>query len=122
MTDKKVATVIGVGPGLGAALARRFAADYAVALVARNGEKLIEFAREISAAGGSSLVVPADVSKVQEIASRIWTETTTLGSDGVRFEPDLTLREIDVPGAQTWIGFTQEYSAAEVVSVMFNRS
>jgi hypothetical protein len=27
-----------------------------------------------------------------------------------------------VPGAQTWIGFTQEYSAAEVVSVMFNRS
>lgn len=27
-----------------------------------------------------------------------------------------------VPGAQIWIGFTQEYSAAEVVSVMFNRS
>ena len=35
MTVKKVATVIGVGPGLGAALAHRFAADYAVALVAR---------------------------------------------------------------------------------------
>ena len=32
MTSKKVATVIGVGPGLGAALARRFAADYTVAL------------------------------------------------------------------------------------------
>src|SRR5260370_421118 len=67
MTVKKVATVIGVGPGLGAALAHRFAADYAVALVARNGEKLIELAREISAAGGTSLVVPADVSKEQEI-------------------------------------------------------
>jgi NAD(P)-dependent dehydrogenase (short-subunit alcohol dehydrogenase family) len=67
MTDKKVATVIGVGPGLGAALARRFAADYAVALVARNAEKLVELAREISAAGGTSLVVPADVSKEQEI-------------------------------------------------------
>jgi NAD(P)-dependent dehydrogenase (short-subunit alcohol dehydrogenase family) len=67
MADKKVATVIGVGPGLGAALARRFAADYAVALVARNAEKLIELAREISAAGGTSLVVPADVSKEQEI-------------------------------------------------------
>ena len=67
MTDKKVATIIGVGPGLGAALARRFAADYAVALVARNAEKLIELAREISAAGGTSLVVPADVSKEQEI-------------------------------------------------------
>jgi len=67
MTDKKVATVIGVGPGLGAALARRFAADYAVALVARNAEKLIELAREISTAGGTSLVVPADVSKEQEV-------------------------------------------------------
>jgi NAD(P)-dependent dehydrogenase (short-subunit alcohol dehydrogenase family) len=66
MANKKVATVIGVGPGLGAALARRFAADYAVALVARNAEKLIELAREISAADGTSLVVPADVSKEQE--------------------------------------------------------
>jgi len=35
MTVKKVATVIGVGPGLARELARRFAADYAVALVAR---------------------------------------------------------------------------------------
>ena len=41
MTDKKIAAVIGVGPGLGAALARRFATDYAVALVARNLDKLI---------------------------------------------------------------------------------
>ena len=67
MADKKVATVIGVGPGLGAALAHRFAADYAVALVARNAEKLIDLAREISGAGGTSLFVPADVSKEHEI-------------------------------------------------------
>jgi NAD(P)-dependent dehydrogenase (short-subunit alcohol dehydrogenase family) len=40
MTDKKVVTVIGVGPGLGAALARRFAAQYAVALVARSEDGL----------------------------------------------------------------------------------
>jgi NAD(P)-dependent dehydrogenase (short-subunit alcohol dehydrogenase family) len=68
MTDKKIVTVIGVGPGLGAALARRFAADYAVALVARNAEKLVELACEISAAGGTPLVVPADVSKEHEVA------------------------------------------------------
>jgi hypothetical protein len=49
-------------------------------------------------------------------------DQTAYASDGVRFEADLTLREIDGSGAQTWIGFTQEYSAAEVVSVMFNRS
>jgi len=68
MTDKKIATVIGVGPGLGAALARCFAASYAVATVARNGDKLLDFAKEISAAGGTSLVVPANVSKEDEIA------------------------------------------------------
>src|SRR5277367_2798506 len=68
MTEKKIATIIGVGPGLGAALARRFAANYAVATVARNGDKLLDFAKEISAAGGTSLVVPANVSKEDEIA------------------------------------------------------
>jgi len=67
MTNKKVATVIGVGPGLGAALARRFAAQYAVALVARSEDKLAGFVREINTAGGTSVAVSADVSKEQEI-------------------------------------------------------
>jgi len=67
MADKKVVTVVGVGPGLGVALARRFASEYAVAMVARNGDKLRDFAKEISAAGGTALVVPADVSKEDEI-------------------------------------------------------
>jgi NAD(P)-dependent dehydrogenase (short-subunit alcohol dehydrogenase family) len=83
MTEKKVATVIGVGPGLGAALARRFAADYAVALVARNAEKLIELGREISAAGGTSLVVPTDVSKEQEIAGAFERIRSGLGDTDV---------------------------------------
>jgi NAD(P)-dependent dehydrogenase (short-subunit alcohol dehydrogenase family) len=65
--EKKVATVIGVGLGLGAALARRFASEYAVALIARDEDKLGGFVREINAAGGTSLAVPADVSKDQEI-------------------------------------------------------
>jgi NAD(P)-dependent dehydrogenase (short-subunit alcohol dehydrogenase family) len=68
MTDKKVATVIGVGPGLGAALARRFAAQYAVALVARGEDKLAGFVHEINAGGGTALAVSADVSKEQAIA------------------------------------------------------
>ena len=69
MTDKKVATVIGVGPGLGAALARRFATEYAVALVARGTDKLAGFVADITAAGGTSLAVPADMSKEQEVAA-----------------------------------------------------
>ena len=68
MTGKKIATIIGVGPGLGAALARRFAAEYAVALVARGKDKLANFIHEINAAGGNSIAVSADMSKEHEIA------------------------------------------------------
>jgi NAD(P)-dependent dehydrogenase (short-subunit alcohol dehydrogenase family) len=69
MADQKVAAVIGVGPGLGAALARRFAAEYAVALVARDQAKLETLATDITAAGGRALAVPADVAKAVDIAA-----------------------------------------------------
>jgi NADP-dependent 3-hydroxy acid dehydrogenase YdfG len=64
-----VAAVIGVGAGLGAALARRFAKGYAVALVARTEDKLTSFAKEIEAAGGKALAVPANVASAEEIES-----------------------------------------------------
>src|SRR6266508_3355744 len=56
-----VAVVAGVGPGLGAALARRFAQGYAVAINARNTEYLHSLAGEIRAAGGQVFEVPADI-------------------------------------------------------------
>jgi NAD(P)-dependent dehydrogenase (short-subunit alcohol dehydrogenase family) len=83
MADKKVATVIGVGPGLGAALARRFAEDYAVALVARNADTLAQFAKEITTAGGTALVVPADVSKEQDIVAAFERISRELGDTEV---------------------------------------
>jgi NAD(P)-dependent dehydrogenase (short-subunit alcohol dehydrogenase family) len=67
--SRKVAAVIGVGPGLGAALARRFATDHAVALVAREGAKLDALAAEIAASGGRAVAVPADVSRAEEIGA-----------------------------------------------------
>ena len=71
---KKVAAVVGVGAGLGNALARRFAKEYAVALVARGADKLTGFAKEIEGEGGKALAVPADVSKgaeIEEVFARI---------------------------------------------------
>jgi NAD(P)-dependent dehydrogenase (short-subunit alcohol dehydrogenase family) len=68
-TRRPVAVVVGVGAGLGTALARRFAQGYAVALVARGKEKLDELARELAGAGGRALAVPADVSKPDQIDS-----------------------------------------------------
>jgi NAD(P)-dependent dehydrogenase (short-subunit alcohol dehydrogenase family) len=67
MAEKKVAVVIGVGPGLGAALARRFATEYSVAVVARKADYVAELAREIKDSGGDAIGISADVSKPDEI-------------------------------------------------------
>ncbi len=58
MSDK-VCVITGVGPGTGAALARRFAAGgYKVAMLARNTDRLAELEREIP----GSKAYPCDVS------------------------------------------------------------
>lgn len=56
-----VAVVVGVGPGLGAALARRFAQGYAVAIIARKAEYLKSLAAELRVTGAQILEVPADI-------------------------------------------------------------
>jgi NADP-dependent 3-hydroxy acid dehydrogenase YdfG len=65
---RPLAAVIGVGPGLGAALARRFADRYAVALVARKAGYLEQVAGEIKAAGGVAHPIAADVSDQTALA------------------------------------------------------
>ncbi|HUN60020.1 MAG TPA: SDR family NAD(P)-dependent oxidoreductase [Candidatus Binataceae bacterium] len=59
--SKPVAVVTGVGPGLGAALVRRFAKQYNVAMVARSGDYLRSLANDVKASGELALAVPADV-------------------------------------------------------------
>jgi len=50
---RPVALVTGVGPGTGAAIARRFSAGgYRVAMLARSGERLTALAQEIATAKG----------------------------------------------------------------------
>jgi NAD(P)-dependent dehydrogenase (short-subunit alcohol dehydrogenase family) len=66
---KRVAAVIGVGPGLGASLARRFAKEYAVAVNARSADYLRTLAADIRNAGGSALEVPADVGNGEQVGA-----------------------------------------------------
>ena len=64
---KPVAVVVGVGAGLGTALARRFAGGYVVALMARSADYLATVAAEIEGAGGNALAVAANVADAAEI-------------------------------------------------------
>jgi NAD(P)-dependent dehydrogenase (short-subunit alcohol dehydrogenase family) len=65
--QKKVAAVVGVGPGLGASVARRFAAGYAVALVARRADYLNQVAAEMQKQGHEAIAVPADAGNSAEV-------------------------------------------------------
>jgi NAD(P)-dependent dehydrogenase (short-subunit alcohol dehydrogenase family) len=66
----KVAAVLGVGPGLGASVAHRFAREgFAVALMARSEESVAGAREEIEGDGGTALPVPTDATDPASIAS-----------------------------------------------------
>jgi NADP-dependent 3-hydroxy acid dehydrogenase YdfG len=63
-----VCVVVGVGEGLGATLARRFAAGYKVALIARSKGVIEQTADEIRATGAAALPIQCDATIEREIA------------------------------------------------------
>jgi len=65
----RVCVVVGVGEGLGAALARRFGEAYKVALLARSSEVIEKTAGEIRARGGLALPLQSDATDQAQIAS-----------------------------------------------------
>jgi NAD(P)-dependent dehydrogenase (short-subunit alcohol dehydrogenase family) len=67
--SEKVCAVVGVGEGLGAALALRFATGYRVALIARSGTVISKVSDEIKHAGGVALPIQSDATVESQIAS-----------------------------------------------------
>ncbi len=66
----KVAAVLGVGPGLGAAVAQRFAREgFAVGLMARGEESLAAAREEVEGSGGTALAVTADATDAASVTS-----------------------------------------------------
>jgi NAD(P)-dependent dehydrogenase (short-subunit alcohol dehydrogenase family) len=69
MSDPGTAIITGVGPGLGGALARRFAAaGHKVLMVSRNPDRLSPIADEITGAGGTARAHGADATDEAQVA------------------------------------------------------
>lgn len=68
----KTILVVGYGPGISNSVAERFGAEgFAVALVARNAERLAAGVAELAAKGVRAHAFPADVSQPQHIAALV---------------------------------------------------
>ena len=80
----KVAAVLGTGPGLGAAIARRFANEgFAVALMARREESVSAVRAEIETAGGQALTIPTDATDPVSVGAAFETVRGELGDPEV---------------------------------------
>ena len=75
----KVCLVTGVGPGTGAAIARRFASGYRVAMLARNAERLAALAE----ATENAHAFPCDVADRAALAATLAAVTAELGAPEV---------------------------------------
>jgi NAD(P)-dependent dehydrogenase (short-subunit alcohol dehydrogenase family) len=83
MSDK-VAAVLGVGPGLGAAIARRFAGEgFAAALMARREESVAQVREEIEDRGGKTMTVSADATDPHSVAAAFGRVREELGDPEV---------------------------------------
>ena len=80
----RVAAVLGVGPGLGAAVARRFASEgFAVAMMARREVSLAEIRQDIEGDGGTALPISTDATEAYSVAAAFDRVAAELGDPEV---------------------------------------
>src|SRR5580698_4329961 len=82
--DRSHLLLVGAGPGLGLAIARRFAAGgYRVTLVARSADRLGELAQGLDDTGAEINTVEADASSPEELRARMTELYSEAGAPGV---------------------------------------
>jgi NAD(P)-dependent dehydrogenase (short-subunit alcohol dehydrogenase family) len=69
MSTKAFAVIAGVGSGTGSSLARRFAKEYPIALLARNPESYEPLVQEINNGGGKAIGISTDASDEESLKS-----------------------------------------------------
>ena len=101
-----VAVIAGVGPGLGASLARRFAKEGCrLALLARSSDFLETLSNELRQRGTETLSIPADIGEAGQVAGAFERIREQLGAVDLlinnarslvafRFPPGLLARSI----------------------------
>lgn len=76
--------IIGAGPGLGAAIARRFAdAGFAIGLIARDDAVLTELSDQLTSSGATCFVARADVTDAEELRDALDSLSALLGAPDV---------------------------------------
>ena len=108
------AVIVGVGPGLGAALARTFAnAGHPVAMLARDKAKLDGYAAELSATGQDVRGYAADVADPASLRSALRSAITELGA------PDVLVYNVGVlrPDSPTG-GDDQDWANKTAINVL----
>ena len=84
MSERKVAVVVGVGPGLGAAVAHRFAREgFTIALVARSETALASVRTAITNDGGRAISIAADATDPKAIGAAFGKVRSELGAASV---------------------------------------
>ncbi|MCJ1290197.1 hypothetical protein MMC34_001733 [Xylographa carneopallida] len=66
-SSSALAIIAGVGPGTGAALAKKFAKEYPVVLLARNPSNYDSLVEEIEKSGGKAVGISTDVSSPESV-------------------------------------------------------
>ena len=131
MSEAKIIAILGVGPGLGAAVARRFAREgFTVALMARDAEKLATIQEQIVQQGGKALAIPTDATQPTSVASAFARVREQLGS------PEVFVYNIEAFQMKSLLDLTPEefeygwkancfgafLGSQEVLPAMLNRS
>jgi NAD(P)-dependent dehydrogenase (short-subunit alcohol dehydrogenase family) len=71
MSSKLIAIVAGVGPGTGAAVARKFASSYPVVLLARNPDSYNDLVKEINGSGGKAIGISTDIADSKSVKNAV---------------------------------------------------